>query len=207
MASLDDIQTSVDGLPVDIDSTYPDRSPGDAAHQQHHDIAHQALRDLPGAVDNATSGPLVLRLTAAAALPASASHLTGRIPGMSHSASSTTQSVTDLSAVPDSWATFDVYLLHGHDSSSPTGTNGVWTLLSGEIQDGERVDNSETTLVSDLAVEAGTSFRINRDLLIAGVSTSDAHFRTFRLRREGGNASDDFSAAIVAVGIQLVKAS
>ena len=27
-------------LPETIDADYPDRSPGDAAHQQHHDVLH-----------------------------------------------------------------------------------------------------------------------------------------------------------------------
>lgn len=33
-------------LPTNIDATYPDRTPGDALHQQHHDAIHQAINDL-----------------------------------------------------------------------------------------------------------------------------------------------------------------
>lgn len=35
-------------LPVNVDSTYADRSPGDKAHQQHHDEIHAAVNGLPG---------------------------------------------------------------------------------------------------------------------------------------------------------------
>lgn len=33
-------------LPENIDASYPDRDPGDAAHQQHHDVIHAAINGL-----------------------------------------------------------------------------------------------------------------------------------------------------------------
>lgn len=41
-------------LPRNIDATYPDASPGDAAHQQHHDAIHGAFADLMAAGGHVT---------------------------------------------------------------------------------------------------------------------------------------------------------
>lgn len=40
---LDDIAAD---LPTDVDATYADQSPGDAEHQQHHDLIHEAVQIL-----------------------------------------------------------------------------------------------------------------------------------------------------------------
>jgi hypothetical protein len=34
-------------LPTNIDASYPDRDPGDKAHQRHHDIVHDSVNRLP----------------------------------------------------------------------------------------------------------------------------------------------------------------
>jgi hypothetical protein len=43
-------------LPEDIDATFPDKSSGDALHQQHHDLIHAALN----AAVNPATGQLIL---------------------------------------------------------------------------------------------------------------------------------------------------
>lgn len=45
-------------LPTDIDATYPDRSAGDAAHQQHHDALHA---DVYNVIDNAPDDSLFVK--------------------------------------------------------------------------------------------------------------------------------------------------
>lgn len=43
-------------LPVNIDAVYQNRSPGDAAHQQHHDRVHATVNDVDNAYDVAVAG-------------------------------------------------------------------------------------------------------------------------------------------------------
>lgn len=38
-------------LPTNIDATYPDRSPGDSLHQQHHDTIHGTINDITNNIE------------------------------------------------------------------------------------------------------------------------------------------------------------
>lgn len=51
-------------LPDNIDATYADRSPGDAAHQQYHDAEHGAFKQINGAGGAATGDDLTAHLGA-----------------------------------------------------------------------------------------------------------------------------------------------
>lgn len=61
-------------LPTDIAATYPDASPGDAQHQQHHDEIHARLNGLDGEIAGA-AGAVGARVTLAVAqtIPAATS--------------------------------------------------------------------------------------------------------------------------------------
>lgn len=71
---LEQLQELVDQLPVDIDATYPDRSPGDAHHQQLHDLHHGATREFVALVRQLRDG-LVSPEEFAAAITAIGGHL------------------------------------------------------------------------------------------------------------------------------------
>lgn len=156
-------------LPTDIDTSYPDRSPGDKAHQEHHDTLHG---DINNPIAQAPNGSMFKKDSSGLLVP---------IDVADGATVATTEHVNTVASDLAAWAAatsdFHRALLwdRGIGSGAPTeSANGVSYTVDGQAwertADGLRpTDSARGTLLADVGTEVEVEVSIFREIQSASL--------------------------------------
>lgn len=198
-------------LPVNIDSSYPDRNPGDAAHQQHHDTVHAIVND------PATNWPEGNAAYRAPFVPASHLALGSGSPQLvqgNNGANSvrfpvwkldptSTEGIDGSIIVPAGATAVTVGVLW---KSSATSGDAVFQVVLGSFAAGENVGSNQATGSLVTATTAATAHVATDTTLISNSVVTAGDVLAIRLIRQAAEAADTLTVDVEVLGLTLVWA-
>lgn len=119
-------------------------------------------------------------------------------------ASTVEQVVGQVNALPNSWETFDVYIVWA--ATDGTAGNVIWDLNYSFIIAGQLTSNGNTANPGTAQAAPGVAGQVARYKVAAGKTRSTAPM-VLRVVRNASAAGDTYAADAALIGVQLVRAS
>lgn len=114
------------------------------------------------------------------------------------------QVVGQVNALPNSWETFDAYIVWA--ATDGTAGNVIWDLNYSFIIAGQLTNNGNASNPGAAQAAPGVAGQVARYKIAAGKSRSTAPM-VIRVDRNAASASDTYAADAALIGVQLVRAS